>query len=194
MNRRSFIAYLSAAALYPYPNHHLIFVVYAGGARKKDYYEDASLARNVRRLARDGVVFEEEHCEQVASHDAAFDQLTQELKPTCVVESVREIPKVLEQRRPRVLVVREMAHDIGHESFERYLGAVRKTDDEIGLIFDWIKSHPEFRNNTSVAIRPVFGRDDEVNSNGELHHSYGFYYTHRVASIFWGPVILGEVS
>jgi hypothetical protein len=22
---------------------------------------------------------------------------------------------------------------------------------------------------------------------GSLHHSYGFYYTHRVASIFWGP-------
>ena len=23
--------------------------------------------------------------------------------------------------------------------------------------------------------------------SGELHHSEGFYYTHRVASIYWGP-------
>jgi arylsulfatase A-like enzyme len=36
-------------------------------------------------------------------------------------------------------------------------------------------------------IRPEFGRDDEVNEHGQLHHSYGFYSTHRVASIFWGP-------
>ena len=29
--------------------------------------------------------------------------------------------------------------------------------------------------------------DDEVNHSGQLHHSEGFYCTHRVASIFWGP-------
>ena len=28
---------------------------------------------------------------------------------------------------------------------------------------------------------------DEVNRYGELHHSEGFYYTHRVASVYWGP-------
>ena len=39
----------------------------------------------------------------------------------------------------------------------------------------------------AIIIRPDFGRDDEVNAQGELHHSEGFYYTHRVASIFWGP-------
>jgi hypothetical protein len=26
-----------------------------------------------------------------------------------------------------------------------------------------------------------------VNEHDQLHHSYGFYGTHRVASIFWGP-------
>ena len=54
-------------------------------------------------------------------------------------------------------------------------------------IFDWIRNHPYFGRKTAIVIRPEFGRDDEVNSSGQLHHSDGFYYTHRVASIFWGP-------
>src|SRR5262249_20809108 len=44
-----------------------------------------------------------------------------------------------------------------------------------------------FGKTTAVVIRPEFGRDDEVNQYGELHHSEGYYYTHRVASIYWGP-------
>ena len=47
--------------------------------------------------------------------------------------------------------------------------------------------HSYFSSNTAIVLRPEFGRDDEVNRSGQLHHSEGFYYTHRVASIFWGP-------
>ena len=64
---------------------------------------------------------------------------------------------------------------------------MRISDAAIGRVFDWIKGHPYFSKNTAIVIRPEFGRDDEVNQHGQLHHSYGFYYTHRVASIFWGP-------
>ena len=89
--------------------------------------------------------------------------------------------------RPRITVCRELAHDVGHNSYEGYLRAVRTTDTAIGRVLDWLAGDPYFSLNTAVVIRPEFGRDDEVNDYGHLHHSYGFYSTHRVASIFWGP-------
>jgi hypothetical protein len=192
VNRRIFLnrlALITAALYLPAPHaprtKHLIFIV-TGGARKKDYYEDVSLAPNVRRLAGEGFVFEEDHCEQIASHNAAFAELLGGATyPT--VHSLDLIPSVMERRRPQVLVCREMAHDTGHVSSEAYLQAVKTTDDGVGNVIDWVKSHPNFCRNTAIVIRPEFGRDDEVNADGALHHSYGFYSTHRVARVLWGP-------
>ncbi len=122
------------------PRHteHLIFIVNGGGARKKDYYENDSLCPNIRKIASEGFVFEEDHCERIASHNAAFRELL-----------------------------------TGHEWLDD--GPAHPN------IFDY------FGRNTAIVIRPEFGRDDEVNHSGQLHHSEGFYCTHRVASIFWGP-------
>src|SRR5262249_23242781 len=75
----------------------------------------------------------------------------------------------------------------GHETYQDYLRAVKTTDATVGRLFDWVRRHPYFSRNTAIVIRPDFGRDDVVNMHGQLHHSYGFYYTHRVASVFWGP-------
>src|SRR5438874_3243246 len=209
MNRRSFlnqIAFSGGAFLVHRRiprTEHLIFIVNGGGARKKDYYENTLLAPNLRRMAKEGFVFEEDHCEAVSSHDAAFEELLQgrELGSNvrtypsildyigrgCAASSITEIPQLMQHYRPRVLVCREMAPDAGHNSYENYLHAVKSTDNAIGMVFDWVKKHPDFGRNTAIVVRPEFGRDDEVNAHGSLHHSYGFYYTHRVASIFWGP-------
>ena len=192
MNRRVFLnrMVVTAADLFlPSPGSektkHVLFIV-NGSARKKDYYEDESIAHNVRRLASEGFVYEEDHCGQIASHDAAFAELLGgATHPT--IHSLHLIPSVMERCQPRILICREMAHDVGHRSFEAYLSEVRKTDDGVGHVLDWVKGHPDFSQNTAIVIRPEFGRDDEVNAHGALHHSYGFYYTHRVASIFWGP-------
>jgi hypothetical protein len=192
MNRRGFLNCMAVTAAGPFlpsqgsrSTKHVIFIV-NGGARKKDYYENASIARNVRRLASEGFVFEEDHCSQIASHDAAFAELLGGASyPT--IGSLRLIPSTMERHRPRILICRETAHDVGHRSFEAYLSSVKAADEEVGQVFDWVKSHPDFSQNTAIVIRPEFGRDDEVNAQGALHHSYGFYYTHRVASIFWGP-------
>jgi arylsulfatase A-like enzyme len=193
MNRRSFLKLSSAGALYertahgrPLQTRHLIFIVNGGGARKKDYYEDVTLAPNVRRIANDGFVFEQDHCESVASHDQAFAELFTgvDYDRTGALDA---IPTIMENSRPRILVCREFAHDVGHDNLGRYLQAIQATDRRIGRLFDWVRSHPYFGNTTAIIIRPEFGRDDEPNRYGELHHSYGYYYTHRVASIFWGP-------
>jgi arylsulfatase A-like enzyme len=210
MNRRSFLShtvFCSGTLYFPWPRtvrtEHVILIVNGGGTRKKEYYEDASLSPNIRRLAREGFVFEEDHCETVSSHDAAFAELLQgrtfdrgaPAYPTALdyigdgawTPTLESIPRMMQRRRPRILVCRETVHDVGHDDYEGYLRAVRATDLAIGKVFDWIRSDPYFHDNTAIVVRPEFGRDDELNAHGELHHSYGFYCTHRVASIFWGP-------
>jgi hypothetical protein len=192
MNRRSFLCSLpglasaSAVSDQALKTRHLVFIVNGDGVRKKDYYENPSLSPNIRRMAREGFVFEQDHCQQVASHDAAYRELVRNLGYHSV-DSLASVPQALCTLRPRVIVCRLKGYDVGHRSYEQYLAAVKSTDDAIGRVFDWVGGHPEFAGNTAIVIRPEFGRDDEVNQHSQLHHSYGFYYTHRVASIFWGP-------
>ncbi|MBI4474091.1 MAG: hypothetical protein HY646_15585, partial [Acidobacteria bacterium] len=193
MNRRSFLGLTLAGALKTNSNfeirnsnlqtRHVIFIVNGRGVRKKDYYENPSLARNVRRIAREGFVFEEDHCDTVSSHDAAFRELSRGLDYVGV-ESLLAVPDVLRKHQPSISICREPDEA---SRFEEYVRLVRRTDERIGTIFDWVNQDPYFRYNTAIVIRPDFGRDDEINTNGELHHSHGYYYTHRVASIFWGP-------
>jgi hypothetical protein len=172
---------------------HVILIVNGGGVRKKEYYEHPVLAQNVRRIASEGFVFEEDHCDTISSHHAAFAELVSGLDYV-PAQSLALIPTMMRKYRPRILVCREFVHDVGHEDYEAYLRAVRTTDSRIGAIFDWVKQDPYFSKNTAIVIRPEFGRDDEVNMYGQLHHSYGFYYTHRVASIFWGPDVTPGVD
>jgi hypothetical protein len=180
----------------------VILIVNGGGVRKKEYYEDAHIARNMRRIAAESFVFEQDHCEHVGSHETAFAELLHGREcvsgrsyPTMLdyigrgvaVDRIEEVPQLLQRTRPRIIVCRLTAHDVGHQSYEDYLKTASATDEAIGRLFDFIKHSPDFSRNTSIVIRPEFGRDDELSANGQLHHSYGFYYTHRVASIFWGP-------
>jgi hypothetical protein len=210
MNRRSFLqhslcapASVLLAPLQTVRTHHVIVIGSSGGFRKRDYYEGDTLCPNIYRLSREAFVFEEDHCERVASHDGAFSELIRGREfdssattyPTVLdyvghsiqIDTIHQIPQVMQSFRPRVVLCRETAHDVGHESYEKYLEAVTATDAAVGRLFDWVKAHPYFSSNTAIVIRPEFGRDDEVNEHGQLHHSYGFYSTHRVASIFWGP-------
>src|ERR1043166_3428978 len=110
---------------------HLIFIVNGGGARKKDYYENASLSPNIRKIASEGFVFEEDHCGRIASHNAAFrqlltgheslddgpaypnifDYLNARLQ---IVRSIRSVPALMETYKPRIIVCRGTDHDLGH--------------------------------------------------------------------------------
>ena len=56
-----------------------------------------------------------------------------------------------------------------------------------GQIYDFVRNDPYFSTNTAIVIRPETGRDDEVNLYGEIHHSDGYYYAHRPASVWFGP-------
>jgi arylsulfatase A-like enzyme len=210
MNRREFLQRSAAGATaWAGPQRvrrtrHLILIVNGGGVRKKDYYEDALMAPNIRRLADEGFVFEEDHCERITTHQAALAELLQGRECTkdahrrypsvldyvgkgIQTQSIRSILALMQAYMPRILVCYDGLHDVGHHGYEKYVTAVKATDAAVGQVFDWIRHHPYYCDNTAIVIRPEFGRDDEVNANGDLHHSCGFYYTHRVASIFWGP-------
>jgi hypothetical protein len=203
MNRRSFLkgSILAATGLRlnqtrPLKTRHLIFIVNGNGVRKKEYYEDAALSPNIHRMTSEGFVFTEDHCDSVASHAAAFAELVRGLPDYLYLNcrSSQLIPTIMHERRPRILVLHETGHDVGHESYEKYLDAVKATDQRAGRIFDWVKNDRYFSQNTAIVLRPEFGRDDEINSSGELHHSEGFYYAHRVARIFWGPDVTPGVD
>jgi arylsulfatase A-like enzyme len=200
MHRRAFLKSAAAglAAFAPFSDtqtRHVVFIV-NGAARKRDYYENGFLAPNIRRLASEGFVFEQDHTERVASHDAAFAELLcgqpygkgrNRFIDLHETHTLAETKRALETSEARLIVWRHLAPDVGHQSVDAYLRTVQDGDAAIGRLWDWVLRHPRFGGNTAIIVRPEFGRDDEVNANGELHHSYGFYCTHRVATIFWGP-------
>src|SRR5262245_27005571 len=149
MKRRDFLMQTSFAASGLFlpslrsTTRHLIFIVNSG-SRKKDYYENASIAPNVHRIAREAFVFEEDHCERVASHENAFSELLQGREvtvgyrnyPTILeyigngiqVGSIRDIPGIMQRHRPRILLCTNRSHDAGHLSYERYVRSVQRSD------------------------------------------------------------------
>ena len=203
MDRRSFLERaakgLAAGLLVPPPyrfqTQHVILIVQSG-ARKKDYCENPSIAPNIGQLAAEGFVFEEDDCDTVTSHHSSFAELVHGLPHCLYAGDAARVPALMQEFKPRTLVVRETRHDLGHgaggrpksiSGYEEYVTVVKDTDRSVGAIAQWLRRDPSFSGNTAIVIRPEFGRDDEINVFGELHHSPGFYYTHRVASIFWGP-------
>lgn len=112
--------------------------------------------------------------------------------------SLEILPKVMKAFKPRMLLWQQVGHDSGHGNggflrqetgYFEYSKVAKTTDEQVGRIFDFVKNDPYFSQNTTIVIRPEFGRDDEINLYGEVHHSEGYYYAHRSAAIFWGPDI-----
>ena len=113
------------------------------------------------------------------------------------------LPKIFKEFKPRVMFYQQVGHDTGHGSggllrdetgFFEYSQVIRSTDEAIGEIIRFVKNDPYFSKNTAIIIRPEFGRDDEINLYGEIHHSEGYYYCYRSASIWNGPDFKPGVS
>src|ERR1043166_6305141 len=105
MNRRLFIgSCLGGAAShlpissYRTPRTKRLVLIINSGARKKEYYEAKTLSPNIAQLASQGLVFEEDHCANVASHEAAFVALTHQIPPFSYTTSIEQIPAVMQQR------------------------------------------------------------------------------------------------
>lgn len=110
--------------------------------------------------------------------------------------SLELIPKIMQAFKPRILIFQQVGHDTGHGAggylryetgHDEYMSVAQSTDEGVGNIINFVKNDPYFSQNTAIVVRPEFGRDDEVNVFGEIHHSQGYYYAQRVASIYYGP-------
>jgi hypothetical protein len=113
-----------------------------------------------------------------------------------LADPLAAVPHILKEFKPRLIICRITAHDLGHGNHGQsrlktgqyeYFNVCRQTDEKAGRIIDFIKNDPYFSSRSALVIRPEFGRDDEPNMYGEIHHSAGFYQTHRSAEIWWGP-------
>lgn len=108
------------------------------------------------------------------------------------------IPEIMKVFKPRMLLFHQTGHDAAHGNggypreqtgYSEYQQVCRTTDEQIGKIFDFVKADPYFSRNTTILVRPEFGRDDEITRYGEIHHSTGFYQSHYSAEFWWGPDI-----
>lgn len=111
-------------------------------------------------------------------------------------QALHMIPMILQAFKPRLIIFQQIGHDTGHGAggfllhetgYDDYVRCAVSTDEAVGNIFNFIKNDPYFSQNTALIVRPEGGRDDEVNMYNEIHHSNGYYYAHRVASIWYGP-------
>lgn len=106
------------------------------------------------------------------------------------------LPNLLQAFKPRLIIYQQVGHDTGHGAggylrqqtgYFEYERVAKTTDEQLGRLFDFVKNDPYFSKTTAIVIRPEFGRDDEINMYGEVNHSEGYYYCHRVGSIWYGP-------
>ena len=111
-------------------------------------------------------------------------------------QAIKLIPQILQAFKPRMLIFQQVSHDTGHGAggylryetgYDEYRSTAISTDEAVGQVIEFVKNDPYFSQNTAIVVRPEFGRDDEVNAYGEIHHSKGYYYAQRPASIYWGP-------
>jgi len=118
MNRRFFLTGVVAGATGLYfpaqqaPQTKHVILVINGGARKKDYYETPGLSPNIQRIAAEGTVFEEGHCENVGSHETAFTELINGLPAFSLARSLSTVPSIMQSQAPGVVMCRDSVHDV----------------------------------------------------------------------------------
>ncbi len=111
-------------------------------------------------------------------------------------QALHMVPKILAAFKPRLIILQINGHDTGHgggslnleeTGYDDYLKVINYTDELLGDLLDFVEGDPYFSQNTAIVMRPECGRDDETTIYHELHHSPGYYQSHRSASIFYGP-------
>ena len=103
------------------------------------------------------------------------------------VKALRVARNLLAIFRPRLLAVTLRAPDVAHGSFNDYVSAIRRNDEELGALYDAIRRDAELRESTALFVLPEFGRDRDLNLRRGLDHGDDSDELHKVALVAWGP-------
>jgi membrane-anchored protein YejM (alkaline phosphatase superfamily) len=79
------------------------------------------------------------------------------------------------------------APDVAHSSFNDYVTAIRRNDEELGRLFTAITNDQELAATTALFVLPEFGRDRDFNERRGLDHGDDSDELHQVATVAWGP-------
>ena len=103
------------------------------------------------------------------------------------VKALRVARNLLAIFRPRLLAVTLRAPDVAHGSFNDYVSAIRRNDEELGALYDAIRRDAELRDSTALFVLPEFGRDRDLNARRGLDHGDDSDELHKVALVATGP-------
>lgn len=83
--------------------------------------------------------------------------------------------EIMREFAPRLMLVNFWDMDVAHwGSYSLYLQAITKTDRLTGMLWDEVRSNPQYKDKTTVLILPELGRDGDMNAaNGFLNHRSG---------------------
>jgi len=84
--------------------------------------------------------------------------------------------EVMREFGPRLILVNFWDMDVAHwGSYSLYLQAITRTDRLTGMLWEEIRSNPNYKDKTTLLVLPELGRDGDLNtsSNGFLNHRSG---------------------
>ena len=84
--------------------------------------------------------------------------------------------EVMREFGPRLILVNFWDVDVAHwGSYSLYLQAITRTDRLTGMLWDEIRSNPNYKDKTTLLVLPELGRDGDLktSSNGFLNHRSG---------------------
>src|SRR5439155_2131408 len=84
--------------------------------------------------------------------------------------------EVMREFGPRLILVNFWDVDVAHwGSYSLYLQAITRTDRLTGMLWEEIRSNPNYKDKTTLLVLPELGRDGDLktSSNGFLNHRSG---------------------
>jgi hypothetical protein len=89
--------------------------------------------------------------------------------------------------KPKVLGVVLQQADVAHGSYNGYVEVIRRNDEELGRLWDFVQADPTLRDTTTLFVLPEFGRNKDLNERNGLDHGDGSTDLSQVALVAAGP-------
>jgi hypothetical protein len=102
-------------------------------------------------------------------------------------KTLRTAANLFRAFKPRVLGVVLQQADVAHGSYNGYVEVIRRNDEELGRLWDFIQADRLLKDTTSLFVLPEFGRNRDLNERNGLDHGDGSPDLGTVALVAAGP-------